>query len=124
MWEFVIPDWVPPSLNKLISNSRTVNMADRRKARFFVSKYAKNIPMASGKRGIQIWVQKKSTTKDDPPNRDGRAKHLVDALVEDGLLRDDCEKWLLWNPVLEQTGPRQAVRVRLWDIEGDDNGTL
>jgi hypothetical protein len=75
-----------------------------------------NIPTAAGKRWVRITLHKstKSRKRDDPANRDSRAKSCLDALVKLGLLIDDDDSHLEWLGVHE--GDRTPTKHTLIDL--------
>lgn len=65
--------------------------------------FEQKIPPALGRRSVQVTIHKskRSRVKDDPANRDSRAKAILDAMVRTGLLVDDSDQWLDWGGVIE-----------------------
>ena len=62
-----------------------------------------DVPKAVGRRSVEILIVKgkSSRRRDDPANRCGRSKSLLDALVKLGMLVDDDDVWLDYAPVKE-----------------------
>ncbi len=81
-----------------------------------LSRVAK-IPVATSRRRVTITIHKskRSRVRDDPANRDSRAKAPLDALVRLGLLVDDSEKWLDWGGVVE--GEKRVEKETVIEIE-------
>lgn len=61
------------------------------------------IPQATTRRSVKVTIHKttRSRVRDDPANRDSRAKSILDALTTLGLLVDDNDQWLNWQGVEE-----------------------
>lgn len=120
-WEIIIPDWLPMSLNSLVSNSRSSYMGERRWIQHYLSHNYPAIPPAMDKRGFEMFIAKKSHM-DDEPNLDGRSKSILDAMQKLGMLRGDDMKWLEWHHVQQLKGTRKGVMARLWEV-GDASQT-
>lgn len=67
------------------------------------------IPRATTRRSVRVTIHKsmRSRVKDDPANRDSRAKSVLDALAKLGLLIDDNDTHLNWQGVTE--GKREPI---------------
>lgn len=81
------------------------------------------IPQAATRRGVRVTIHKslRSRRTDDPANRDSRAKSVLDALVNVGVLRDDDDVWLDWHGVVE--GERVKVKqtvIEVWDAPHEE----
>lgn len=76
------------------------------------------IPVAEGRRAVSVTIHKsmRSRVRDDPANRDSRAKSVLDAMVATGLLKDDNDRWLEWNGVREGD-KRESFEtvIEFWD---------
>lgn len=117
-WQIIIGDWLPPSFNKLLRDSWTSYVGQRRWVQRYLSdNYGEKVPVAMGKRGIQMVIVKKSGQWDDEPNLDGRSKATLDAMVKLAMLRDDSRKFLEWHHVQEVHGSIKGVIIRLWETE-------
>lgn len=81
----------------------------------------KQVPPARGRRRVTITIHKsiRSRVKDDPANRDSRAKSVLDAMVKEQLLVDDSDRWLDWRGVHEgeKRAEKQTV-VQITDLWG------
>lgn len=75
------------------------------------------IPAAQGRRSVRVTIHKglRSRKRDDPANRDSRAKSPLDALVKLGLLQDDDDTHLMWRGVFE--GERRVEKSTVIEIE-------
>lgn len=72
-----------------------------------------NIPPALGRRHVTVTIHKslRSRVTDDPSNRDGRSKAVLDALKKTGCIIDDSDKWLDWRGVVEGEKRKQVETV-------------
>lgn len=78
------------------------------------------IPPATTRRGVQVTIHKstRSRVRDDPANRDSRAKSILDALTRLHLLKDDNDTWLDWHGVIEgDKHPIKHTVVAIWNTE-------
>lgn len=76
------------------------------------------IPPATTRRGVQVTIHKstRSRVRDDPANRDSRAKAILDALTRLHLLKDDNDTWLDWHGVIEgDKHPIKHTVVTIWN---------
>lgn len=64
---------------------------------------AQKVPRAVSRRSVRVTIHKttRSRVRDDPANRDSRAKSILDALTTLGLLIDDNDTHLDWQGVIE-----------------------
>lgn len=114
-WEIIIPDWLPMSLNSLLTNSRNSYMGERRWVQHYLSHNYPSLTPALDKRGFEMILAKKGQL-DDEPNLDARSKAILDAFQKLGWLRGDDVHWLEWNHVQQvKVKSRKGVMIRLWD---------
>lgn len=75
-----------------------------------------HVPLATGKRYVQVTIHKTSRSRvlDDEPNLDARAKGLLDAMVNVGMLLGDSPEWLVWGGVVE--GPKRSQKETVVEI--------
>lgn len=74
------------------------------------------IPPATTRRAVQVTIHKstRSRVRDDPANRDSRAKAILDALTHLGLLINDNDTHLDWRGVTEgDKHPHKATTVTI-----------
>jgi len=117
-WVLTITGRIPMSMNQRERCSHWYRNRERAELTTLL-KYlalAERVPQASGRRSVRVTIHKtmRSRVKDDPANRDSRAKSILDALTSLGLLVDDNEKWLDWRGVVE--GERQKELATVVEI--------
>lgn len=75
-----------------------------------------NVPKATGKR--RVWlrrVYRPGKRRYDAANLIGGGKHVVDVLVNRGLLKDDAPEW--FEGFYEQVpGPADEIHLRFFDL--------
>lgn len=110
-----IPNWIPTSVNKLMSNhwasANRLKRADAQMVGIYASK--QGIPKATGKRSVQTILTYHKGRACDPDNTQ---KSLHDALVKCGLLVDDSHVWLETKPVQILRGKARHTSIILEDI--------
>lgn len=119
-WELVL-NRLPASMNE---RERTSHWTRRRELQEITDELgylalAQKIPAATGRRSVRIIMHKslRSRKRDDPANRDSRAKSILDALVKLGLLIDDDDRHLEWLGVHEgDRAQTKHTRVLLGDV--------
>lgn len=119
MWTLTIDGVLPMSMNE---RERVSHWTRRRELQDFtrtIAALAQNagVPQAKGKRRVTLTIVKgkRSRRRDDPANRDSRAKSVLDALVANGLLRDDSDEWLDWPGVVETKADVKQTIITLED---------
>lgn len=107
-WTITLP-LLPASMNQRERSSFWVRKKELDTITVLVKTIAAQmgIPVAEGRRAVTVTIHKskRSRVRDDPANRDSRAKSVLDAMVKTGLLVDDSDKWLAWGGVIE--GPKR-----------------
>jgi len=74
------------------------------------------VPGALVRRRVTVTIHKgvRSRVRDDPANRDSRAKSVLDAMVRTGLLVDDSDRWLDWGGVHE--GEKRELKQTVIEV--------
>jgi len=122
-WTFVLESEIL-SLNERVSNSGRARFRYRkvRDAWSWLVRAARlqhRIAPAVGRRRLTLTrIYARGQRALDRDNLAGGAKPLVDAIVREGLLRDDTPAWLELHHD-QEPGTERAVRVLLEDLAGE-----
>lgn len=111
LWRWIVSEWtlilpmIPDSMNVRERTSFWGRKKELEQITTALGTLAleAGIPAASGRRSVLVTIHKgkRSRVRDDPANRDSRAKSVLDALVKLGLLVDDNDTHLEWLGVVE-----------------------
>lgn len=113
-WTIRIPDWHPPSLNKLLGH-----WAERGRIKktttAIVTLYVMRagIPKAEIKR--RVWIHMVMAPKQRCIDRDNAPKAVLDALVHAGALKNDSPKWVATEPITFSRGERAETFITVED---------
>lgn len=103
-WTITLP-MLPMSFNEWGHAHWAVRQRERKQLETAVHYLAREqrIPLATGKRAVLVTIHKgkRSRVLDDEPNLHARAKGLLDAMVNVGLLKGDDRANLEWLGVVE-----------------------
>lgn len=117
-WTIELPDFLPLSMNKRERTHWATRKRELENLTADIGWIAKKqkIPKADARRYVHIVIHKSSRSRvtDDPGNRDSRSKACLDALVANGLLVDDSDRWLSWGGVIE--GEKRAQKSTIITI--------
>jgi hypothetical protein len=114
VYQLVIPDWLPVTLNQLLGHWRRSGRrkrSDREVIRGYW--FASGWPAARGRRRVSITLTQVSGRPRDP---DGVRKSVLDALVHAGAIVDDSQLWLEEGPVTIEFGARRQTQIVLEDV--------
>lgn len=115
----MISHWTPTPLNKLMRN-RWVCYRHKKRDLEMVWGCAlqERIPVAKGKRRVEMLVMLKPSTR-RKPDPDSLFKSTLDALVGSRMLIDDSDKWCEWTMPKLEKGTKEVwgTRLVLTDIE-------
>lgn len=116
MHTFVIPDYLPPTLNVLLNRHWTVRHRASKECKSLVIAYSSlsRIPAATGKRRVSVTFSSRRKIVSD---EDARVKLLLDALVCAGLLVDDSPQWCELGRMQSVSGQVRETVVLLEEIE-------
>lgn len=119
-WSFVIPRWLPVSLNKLLRLHWAARSRYQREAAEIIGLYGRvldKVPEATQKRRVSLRLIL-------PPGRpfldtDNVWKQTLDALVKARLLVDDSPEWFVMGVCTEERGTKSSFGtiVTLEDIQ-------
>lgn len=123
MWTLTLP-MLPAAMNVRERSSHWVRRKELEQITRAIEVLAgeAGIPNAEGRRRVDVTIHKgkRSRVRDDPANRDSRAKSLLDALVNLGLLVDDNDEWLEWGHVVEgERLPEKLTVIRIRECVDD-----
>jgi Holliday junction resolvase RusA-like endonuclease len=114
-YKVFIPSWRPKSLNSLFvhwGKAARLKKADTQT----VWAYCHQIPKATTKRLVRVKIY--LTGRQKPYDQDNCWKSLMDALVKNGLLVDDSNKWVETLPVeFIKRAFSPGTEIYLQDIE-------
>lgn len=117
-WSFTL-SFIPLSMNQrershYMTRKKELDLITQEVA---LAKVAKRIPDAKLPRHVMVEIVKgpRSRKRDDPGNRDARAKSIYDALVNTNLLVDDDDEWMTHDPVRESKGDRPHTIIRIME---------
>jgi Holliday junction resolvase RusA-like endonuclease len=112
-----IPNYLPPSLNDLLSGNHWSRHKKKRECRELIAGYCWEQAMAkaTGKRRVSLLLTL------GPRNRrrdeDNVWKAILDALVHVGLLVDDASEWCELGTVTYARGPNRCTTVTLEEVD-------
>lgn len=115
-WSAQIDGWRPATDNELHKSVRA-EIKLKRRDREVISTFLGWVPKAVGKRKVQLIVAKRRRPLPDPANL---LKSFNDALVRNGLLKDDSVDWLVPHVPDVQVRPELTVAVMSWVWIGGD----
>lgn len=118
MWQVVIPEFVIPSVNRLLNTERYIRAKIKRQATDMILTYCHlaKVPLAKGKRRVGFLVQLDDMRK--APDPDNCWKILLDALVVGGFLRDDRAEWVELGFSFVRKGLFTQTIICIEDIDG------
>jgi Holliday junction resolvase RusA-like endonuclease len=118
IWTLTLDGRLPASMNE---RERTSHWIRRRELEEITTELGwqvrqQKIPAATGRRFVRVTLHKslRSRRRDDPANRDSRAKSILDALVKLGVLVDDDDTHLIWVGVVE--GEKRAHKQTVIEV--------
>lgn len=92
-YTFEIPNYRPPRLNQHVGRHWSVKHKLRKEAADMIAAYSRNVPRATGRRGVRVAVLRKRA-QGNLPDQDAYGKLFLDALKIAGMIVDDGPKWL------------------------------
>lgn len=115
-WYLFIPAWRPPSLNELLAMHWAKRGRIKKAAYELVGMLAMlaGIPKALGKRAVRLDIRLDKGMKryDD----DNAKKVILDALVKNGLLKNDSPTWLRDDGITWSRGSDWGTAIYLADL--------
>ncbi len=110
-----IPNWKPPSVNKLMGHWRNGRRLKQAAAQM-IATYAHmaKIPKATCKRLVSISVTQSG--KGRTGDSDNLLKATLDALKTTGYIKDDNQTWLQYNPPIIRRGKETKTIITLQDL--------
>lgn len=116
-WEVVIPNWLPPSLNVLLSSHWAARARKKEAAEAIIAIYCKqqNIPLADTKRRVDIEVRLPKGVR--APDHDNIEKVVNDGLVKAGALVNDSHLWIKNGDYIVTRPAGLATCIKLRRVE-------
>lgn len=114
-WTFVVPDYLPPSLNQFVDRHWTKRMQFKKECVELFSHYGRDVPKAESKRTVLFTLVR--TGHDKEMDADNAAKKVgLDALKRCGLIVDDNEKWCECPKPVQIRGTERQTIVTLCEV--------
>lgn len=108
-----IPNWIPATINELMSTHYMVSAKRKKADRNLIWTYTRHLPAAATKRRVTLtFVLPKGKRAFDP---DAPQKSTGDALVHAKQLVNDSHLWVEWAPVRFERGDMATI-IELEDM--------
>lgn len=123
VWRLVIPDWNPPSVNRLLSAhwARRGRLKTAVADLIWMAARESGITRATGRRRVSVEVI--VTNLSHAPDPDNVWKALNDGLKRNGILVDDKAEYCVLGPAIPVKGDRKATIITIEEWPEQERGT-
>lgn len=120
MWQVTIPDFILPSVNKLLNSEKWLRTRIKRDAAFVIQSYCwmAKVTAAHGKRRVSFLVELENMRR--APDPDNCWKILLDSLVSGKMLLDDRAKYVELGSAIVRRGPATQSTIFIEDLSSGD----